>query len=78
MIHTNYYIDEIIKTNSATGMTNEDRFKFKILIDTTLVSGNKCRLCDNANDPFVNNALENSTMCYSHIRLCMAYAKYLV
>lgn len=77
MSHTNYYIDEIIKNNSVSGMTNEDRFKFKLLIDTTPLSENKCRLCDKTNDPFANNALQNSTMCYQHIRLCMAYAKYL-
>ncbi len=78
MPHTNYYIDEIIKSNSDFGMTDAERFKFKILIDTTPLSENKCRLCDKANDPFANKALQNSTMCYPHIKLCMAYAKYLM
>lgn len=76
MSNTNYYIDEIIKSNSDSGMTNEERFRFKILIDTTPLSEQKCRLCDKEKDPFANNALENSTMCYPHIKLCMAYAKY--
>lgn len=78
MSNTNYYIDEIIKSNSYYGMTNEERFRFKVLIDTTPLSERKCRLCEKEKDPFANNALENSTICYPHIRLCMAYAKYFI
>jgi len=75
--NTNYYIDDLIKTNSTIGMTDEQRFTMKLKIDTSQISENDCRLCVKDDDPFKQKARENSTMCYEHIRLCIAYGKYL-
>jgi hypothetical protein len=78
MHNTNYYIDDMIKTNSAIGMTDKERSKMKLIIDTSPKSEQDCRLCIKDNDPFKNKAIENSTMCYEHIKLCIAYGKYLM
>lgn len=76
--NTTYYIDDLIKTNSTIGMTDEQRSAMRLKIETSAYSEKDCRLCIKDNDPFKQKARENSTMCYEHIQLCIAYGKYLM
>jgi hypothetical protein len=77
MGNTSYFIDDIIKKNSEYGMSDADHWNFRLMINTAVKSENYCRICEEQNDPLKKKALQNSTLCYQHIRLCMATGKYI-